>query len=146
MMSLVAYGSSGESDNESEGETESVIDERKIPGGKKATANSASVTSDHGVKTSPEDQYSAQPSSKSKGDLHSKLPPPRTALTDVSDITSEETLQLSSKLPAPKLHAVHSLLGSSMFPSLETKNRKRKGTVKIMIPSLSDVCLFNHSF
>lgn len=132
MMSLVAYGSSGESENESDTEVEPTSSTKHD----KLSPKAVREDSDPVTLSSPV-QSTVIPS-HSKSGLHSKLPPPKAASSeDTEDDGSAESLALSSKLPAPKTLIPPSLLETSLVLT-KGKKTNQKGTVKIMIPSLSD--------
>lgn len=139
-MSLVAYGSSGESDNESDSEREFGDKEEKKstvpPTPASVSVMTQSLPSSNAKKTRSE--APEVPPSLLKTNLHSKLPPPKTADKSLENVESEEGLELSSKLPAPKHHTTPSLLQSSLIAPQDFKNKGKKGTVKISIPALSD--------
>lgn len=148
MMSLVAYGSSGESENESDNEIEQVKNDEKPTVSKPSNGiigNSDGPSSQALSRTAPASVlHSKLASSETEGvskkvQLSSKLPAPKTADgVEIEDIEAGESLALGSKLPAPKHHSTLSLLESSLLAPQDRKGKARKGTVKIMIPSLSD--------
>ncbi|XP_034239922.1 proline-rich protein PRCC [Thrips palmi] len=130
MMSLVAYGSSGESENESDNEVEPTASPKQGS----SPQLTVQVTSGP-VPVVSSDETLVLPSGSKQG-LHTKLPPPKTAVREgIEDEDSSESLGLGSKLPAPKTLTTPSLLESSIVAS---RGKNKKGTVKIMIPSLSD--------
>lgn len=135
-MSLVAYGSSGESENESDNEMElaSPPKQNELSPTLHQVNDGQVTVSSFVAKVAPSD---------SKSDLHSKLPAPKTAsIEEIEEKDSGELLRLSSKLPAPKTLTAPSLLESSIVLS-KGKNKTKMGTVKIMIPSLSDVSIIS---
>lgn len=151
MMSLVAYGSSGESENESDNEIEAVAPEREnsaVNGMCKDKSSNQLSAQSNGVETqknssplpvSNDDEVKA---SSSKSGLHSKLPAPKTVVEEIiEEIEEEPSLAVGSMLPAPKHHTTPSLIESSLVISKGPKGRK--GPVKITIPSLSDVRIFD---
>lgn len=140
MMSLVAYGSSGESENESDNEGDTVAREMSlVTSSARETVNDSSPvevslnSKDH----SPLQKAPCVPIAKS--DLHSKLPPPKAGTSEIiEDDDDDESSPVCSKLPAPKHHTAPSLLQNSVVLPKDSKIKGKKGIVKILIPSLSD--------
>ncbi|KAK3917671.1 Proline-rich protein PRCC [Frankliniella fusca] len=147
MMSLVAYGSSGESENESDNEVESSIEEEKPSVSKPSNGTlsdtsacpSSEVLSSSVSSSEIASNLSLTASVAKKTLLSSTLPPPKSGNEEViEDIDSDKSLLLGSKLPAPKHHSTSSLLEGSIVATKDGRGKNKKGTVKIMIPSLSD--------
>ena len=149
MMSLVAYGSSGESENDSDNEVDTTTtkQENSAVNGLSKHKSSSQHSAEPSVAGAREDSKLPSVSNGAGGQnpstrsgLHSKLPAPKTVIEEIIEEVDEEPgLAVGSMLPAPKHHTTPSLIDSSIALPRGPKDKGRKGPVKISIPSLSDV-------
>lgn len=165
MMSLVAYGSSGESDNESDSEVEPLAKGKQdnavnssnasksqngaavhshipVTNGSPSGQASASKSGLHSKLPAPKKVDEAIPEEEDEEPiltLGSKLPPPKKVVEEIiEEVDEEPSLALASKLPAPKHHTTPSLIESAIVLPKGPKDKGKKLPVRISIPSLSD--------